>query len=132
MTPNEPLPPPPASAEPMTVTRLAELFLKHTESQISKDHHYVRKSYLNKFVERYASWPLAAFKPFNISEWIVDHPTWRSKATKQCAILAVRLCFKWGVEQGLIPANPFAGVKATNTRITRRAMTDVEFGIQIG
>jgi len=57
-------------------------------------------------------------RPLDIDTWLQKHPTW--KGAKRTKIQAVKRALNYGVEAGLIPANPIKGYKTPkqNARTT--------------
>ena len=49
--------------------------------------------------------------PMDIQQWLDKHPAW-GKSTQRIAIQSVKRAFNYGVEMGLLPANPLKGMKA--------------------
>src|SRR5262249_14166652 len=66
----------------------------------------------------YGRMPISEFKPLHIDQWLHAHETW--KGGKRTRVQAVKRAFNYGVESGLIPANPIKGKRLSkqNARVT--------------
>ena len=49
--------------------------------------------------------------PMDIQQWVDKHPTW-GKGTRRIAIQSLKRALSYGVEMGIIKANPIKGMKA--------------------
>src|SRR5579885_3364629 len=67
------------------------------------------RKYLRSFCDLHGYVRVVALKPLHLTEWLDAHPGW--KASRRHAIIAVKRCFKWGEDEGLVDRSPFRGVK---------------------
>jgi integrase len=61
---------------------------------------------------------VSELKPLHIDKWLQAHPNW--KGARRTKIQAVKRALNYGVEAGMIPANPIKGYKTPkqNARVT--------------
>ena len=66
----------------------------------------------------YGLLPVSQLKPLHLDQWLQAHPTW--KGGRRTRIQAVKRALNYGVEAGMIPANPIKGYKTPkqNGRVT--------------
>jgi integrase len=69
---------------------------------------------------------MTEFKPFHLTKWLNDHPSFASPWTVQAAIVAVKRAFNWALDNELITRNPVARMKKPKAQ-RRRPMTDDEY-----
>jgi integrase len=67
------------------------------------------KKYLQSFCDLHGTVRASELKPLHVTEWLDAHPGW--KASRRHAIIAVKRCFKWAEEEGVIDRDPFRAVK---------------------
>ncbi|MBX9790527.1 MAG: tyrosine-type recombinase/integrase [Pirellulales bacterium] len=103
-----------------------DAFLDYAIRRDAESTYYERKLYLQKFADVHGGRLVRDCRPYHLTSWVDDHPTWRSDWTKSYAIRNVKRPFNWAKRQGLIAANPFADVEH-RPGDRRRPMTDVEF-----
>ncbi|MCG6157274.1 tyrosine-type recombinase/integrase [Rubinisphaera margarita] len=66
--------------------------------------------WLNSLCEFCGAMPLSEFKKVHVQDWIDCHPTWKSSATRRCAIAITQAAFNRAEEMyGLV--NPLKGLK---------------------
>jgi integrase len=58
--------------------------------------------------------PVASLKPLHLDQWLQAHPTW--KGGRRTRIQAVKRALNYGVESGMIAANPIKGYKTPKQR----------------
>lgn len=117
---------PPVDNGNPTVASVIDAFLDFAAKHNAENTFYERKLYLQKFADVHGGWLVTACRAHHLQKWVDDHPTWRSEATKSNAIRIVKRAFNWGVEQELIPKNPFANIKHREGD-ARRPMTEQEY-----
>jgi len=94
-----------------TVASLFEAFLDFAVRRDAASTFYERKIYLQKFADAYGNVPVRELRPFHLTRWVDEHPSWTSDWTRSYAIRNVKRPFNWAIEQGLISANPVAAVR---------------------
>jgi integrase len=62
----------------------------------------------------FGSLPIADMRPIHLDRWLQAHPKW--KGARRTKIQAVKRALNYGVEAGLIPANPIKGYKTPKQR----------------
>lgn len=106
---------------------VADSFLKHAEVNVSPKTYRGYSDFLNDFFDFHPGDLLVReLKVHHVTEWLDSHATWGS-STKSGAVGAVRRCFKWAFEQGIISAYPFPGMKAPRKAVRETVISPDEF-----
>ena len=116
-----------AGGQSPTVASLVDAFLDHSVKRDAPSTFYERKLYLQDFCSHYGPQLVRDCKPWHLSKWVDDHPTWKSGWTKHYAMRCVMRPFNWAVKMGRIPTNPFDSVEWPHCNTSRRPMTDEEY-----
>lgn len=85
----------------------------------AKDDKPARQATANDYIhDGYGALQVARLLPLHIDQWLQKHPTWGGG--KRARVQAVKRALNYGVESGLIPANPIRGYKVAkqNARVT--------------
>ncbi len=102
---------PPVDGGDPTVASVIDASLVFAKSRDAESTFYERKLYLQKFADAYGGKLVRECRPYDLTKWVDDHPTWRSDATKSYAVRTVKRAFNWAVQQELIVRNPFASIR---------------------
>jgi integrase len=92
-----------------TAEQVCDLYLQHSATEHEADTFAWQKRYLQAFTDRLGRVKAADLIPYHLTSWIDAHPGW--KGARRHATAIVKRAFAWAVEQKLIAADPFAGVK---------------------
>jgi integrase len=103
---------------------ICDLFLDHSEKHHTPDTFANYKHFLQSFCRRYGTLPAAELKPFHVTKWLDDHPTW--KGGRRHAVIAVRRAFSWADQQGILVPNPLRSLQAGRANRRTRVLTPVE------
>ncbi len=95
---------------------VCDLFLQHSEKHHGPDTFANYRYFLQSFCGCYGRLPAAELKPFHVTKWLDDHPSW--KGGRRHAVIAVRRAFSWADQQGVLSPNPLRALKAD--RVKRR------------
>lgn len=100
-----------ARADPRSILARAvcDLFLVASEKVVEVRTFEFYKKYLQSFCDQHGTVRAADLKPLHLTGWLDTHPGW--KASRRHAIIAVKRCFKWAEEEGVIDRNPFRAVR---------------------
>lgn len=64
----------------------------------------------------YGSRPVSSLTKADIDEWLEAHPTWKTSSGRRLRIQAVVIALNFGVDRGMIAANPLKGYKLPKIR----------------
>ncbi len=96
-----------------TVAAIIAAYLRHSRSvglhcpQALSEREYA----LGLFEKQYGQMTADELRPYHLTDWIEERPTWRSVSTKRAKANMIRACFQWALEQERISRNPFVSVK---------------------
>ncbi|MDB5306888.1 MAG: site-specific integrase [Gemmataceae bacterium] len=113
----------PAPAE-LVVAVLCDLFLEHSHKHHDPETYRLYKLYLDRFCGAYGRQPAAGVKPFHVTRWLDNHPTW--KASRRHAALAAKRAFNWADRQGLLSPNPLRTLEVEPNNRRTRVLTPAE------
>ncbi len=84
---------------------------------------------LNAFCSKFGDTEVEKLRQHDLTEFLADHPNWKSTHTKRRVIAAVLACFRWARDEELIAACPYSSPRALRSLVaeTRRPATDAEF-----
>lgn len=116
----EHLPPP----DKITVARLCDLFLDHSQRHHSPDTYALYRHFLQSFCDAHGRLPAAAVKPFHLSRWLDANPSW--DAARRHAVMAVKRAFSFADQQGVLTPNPVRHVAQEPVRRRTRVLTKDE------
>jgi integrase len=100
-----------------------ELPLKANATHDERTYWWYRK-YLQSFCDLHGALRASELKPLHLTAWLEANPGWQ--ASRRHAIIAVKRCFKWADEEGLIDRNPFRAVKKPAVGRRERILTPAE------
>jgi hypothetical protein len=118
---------PPVDGGEPTVASVVDEFLEYSIKRDAPSTFYERRLYLQDFWHNHGPRLVRNCKPFHLSTWVDDHPTWKSDWTKHYAMRCVMRPFNWAVKMRLIEQNPFVGVEWPECETGRRPITPEEF-----
>jgi integrase len=100
-----------AKADPRTILARAvcDLFLIAAEKTVEAGTFQWYKKYLQSFCDLHGPVRAADLRPLHLTAWLDAHPGW--KASRRHAVIAIKRCFKWAEEEGVVDKSPFRGVK---------------------
>jgi integrase len=110
--------------EKIAVALVGDLFLDHSQKHHCPDTYTNYKHFLQSFSEAYGRGPAAELKPFHVTKWLDDHPSW--KGGRRHAVIAVRRAFSWADQQGILSPNPLRTLKADRVKRRTRVLTKPE------
>ncbi|HEX3151476.1 MAG TPA: site-specific integrase [Gemmataceae bacterium] len=108
----------------ITVALICDLFLDHSQKHHAPDTYGNYQRFLQSFCDRYGRNPAAELKPFHVTRWMDDHPTW--KGGRRHAVIAVRRALSWAEQQGILTPNPLRTLKADRVKCRTRVLTKDE------
>jgi integrase len=82
------------------------------------------RKYLQSFCDLHGNVRASELKPLHLTGWLDANPGWQ--ASRRHAIIAVKRCFKWADEEGVIDRNPFRAVKKPAVGRRDRLLTPAE------
>jgi len=93
----------------------------HRSPETNRNHVW----YGQKFAEHIGYLKASELRPNHLTQWIDEHE-W-GQTTQRNARRSIYRAFAWAVEEGLLTANPLAGMKCPAPLNRERGMTDDEF-----
>lgn len=91
------------------VAAILESYLEFARARLS-DAEYKRQSYyLALFANQYGMDRVRTLKPFHVTRWLADFPTW-GPSSQRAAIGSLKRAFNWAEAEGLLNRNPLASV----------------------
>lgn len=115
-----------AKADPRAILARAicDLFLVQAEKAVEAGTFEWYRKYLQSFCDLHGAVRAADLRPLHLTGWLDAHPGW--KASRRHAIIAVKRCFKWAEEEGVVDKSPFRGVKKPPVGRRERILTPGE------
>ncbi len=110
--------------EKIVVATVCDLFLDHSEKHHSSDTFANYKHFLQSFTDAYGCNLAVNIKPFHVTRWLDDHPSW--KGGRRHAVIAVKRAFSWADRQGILSPNPLRTLKADRVKRRTRVLTKDE------
>lgn len=112
-----------APVRPQSVVAIIDQFLDHCQALAPRTYEWYRQ-FLESFAKYVgASLDVADLKVRHVKKWI-KRKQWPSSSTRNCAVRAVRRCFRWAVEEeGLIATFPLPGLKAPPKTVRERVIS---------
>lgn len=98
---------------------LIERFLQWAKRSVGEDSFKSYGRYASKFHVRYSHHRATEIRPFHVTEWLAAEK-WKAPSQRH-AVIAIKRCFSWATQEGLLERNPIATVKAPPP--TRREKT---------
>lgn len=97
----------------VTVDAIIALYLRHCAANNihCAQATYGRAKTLGLFIERYGQLDVSDLKAFHLTDFILDHASWKSVSTKRANCNMVRAVFEWATNEERIPKNPFKRVR---------------------
>jgi len=114
----------------IAVSLLCDLFLDHSQKHHSPDCYDNYRHFLQSFCDAYGRNPAAEMKPFHVSKWLDDHPSWTGG--RRHAVIAVKRAFSWSEQQGILTPNPLRSIKADRVKRRTRVLTRPELAEILG
>lgn len=103
---------------------VCDLFLDHSQKHHAPETYANYRHFLQAFVATYGRSVAADLKPFHVSRWLDDHPTW--VGGRRHAVIAVKRAFSWAEQQGILSPNPLRTLKADRVKRRTRVLTKAE------
>src|SRR5262249_39639351 len=100
---------------------ICDLFLDHSQKHHSPECYGNYRHFLQSFCDTYGRHPAADLKPFHVTKWLDDHPTW--KGARRHAVIAGTRPFSWAEQQGILPPTPTRPLKADGATRRPRVLT---------
>jgi site-specific recombinase XerD len=91
------------------VAALCDLFLEYSKANHEPSTFRLLRLYLQGFCEWCGRLLARDVKPFHVTQWLDQHPTW--KASRRHAALAVKRAFAWAEQQGILSGSPLRQLK---------------------
>ena len=104
--------------------QVCDLFLDWSQKHNDRRTYDWYCSYLESFCTLWGAVPAADLKPFHVTRWVDEHPSWKS--SRRCAITAVKRAFNWAVDEGLLPVNPLKKVRKPKAVARERTLSAEE------
>lgn len=111
-------------ASALTVAKLCDLFLDHSQRHNDDRTYQWYKSYLQSFCDDYGHLQALKVKPIHVSRWLDANPGW--KTSRRCAIVSIKRAYNWANDEGLLDANPVKRIRRPPNRRRERIPTDEE------
>jgi integrase len=112
------------ASDSLLIATLCDLFLEFSLLHHAKKSYRLYKDFLQSFCKRHGRLPALQIKPFHITRWVDQHPTW--KGAKRHAIVAVKRVYSWAEQEGLIASNPIKHVKKPPSNRRERVVSAAE------
>ncbi len=109
-----------------TVASIIDLYLTHSKRSYSARSYATRYHYLQKFAEAQGFRLISDCLPIHLTGWFDSNEEWKSDWTLAGIVSIIQRPFNWAVQQRIIVANPFRGIRHRCGE-PRRPMTDAEF-----
>lgn len=109
-----------------TVASIIDLYLTHSKRSYSARSFATRQHYLQRFAEAQGFRLISECLPIHLTGWIDSNEEWKSDWTLANVVSIIQRPFNWAVQQRIIVANPFRGIRHRCGE-PRRPMTDAEF-----
>lgn len=114
---------------PISVRELLERFgdwaERHRKPMTAAFYDQFIAGFLKHFTAAGAT-PAPELRPYHVQQWIDSRARWNS-TTQNRAAAAVKRAYSWGVEQGLIDADPIRPLRKAKPRRRLRILTDDEW-----
>jgi hypothetical protein len=108
----------------LTVAKLCDLFLEHSQRHNDPRTYEWYKSYLQSFCDSYSSLNALKVKPIHLSRWLDAHVGWTT--SRRCAVVAMKRAYNWAEDEGLVDTNPLKKVRRPPNKRRERIPTDQE------
>jgi len=108
-------------AAALTVAKLCDLFLDHSQRHNDARTYDWYKSYLQSFCDTFGTMPALKVKPIHVSRWLDANPGWTT--SRRCAIVALKRSYNWANDEGLLDENPLKRVKRPQNKRRERIPT---------
>lgn len=108
------------------VVAIVDQFLDHCEALAPRSYQWYRQ-FLQSFARHVGTGLDVSDRTVpHVNRWVKAR-NWPSSSTRNCAVRAVRRCFRWAVEEGLIVTFPLHGLKAPPKTVRERVVTIQEY-----
>lgn len=107
--------------EVIPVATVCDLFLDYSQKHHSSDCYDNYKHFLQAFTDTYGRQPAAELKPFHVTKWLDDHPSWTGG--RRHAVIAVKRAYSWAEQQGILTPNPLRTLKPERVKHRTRVLT---------
>jgi integrase len=112
----------PSGIDPhLTVEQLAGVYLNDCRGRLESNNLRVAEWFLRTFLDLYESRRVKDLRAVHLDAWVRQHPTW-GQSTESGAKSRIVAMIRWGVDQGIVAANPIRGLKRPPIR-SRGAQT---------
>ena len=117
-------------ADTLAVRVLYDLFLDYSKKHHAADTYANYKLFLQSFCDAYGRDLAAEVKPFHVTRWLDDHPSW--DGGRRHAVIAVKRAFSWADQQGVLSPHPLRSVKADRVKRRTRIISPAEMAEILG
>lgn len=117
---------PPSDADEQTIASVIEAYLKYETPNLAPNTLAIKRLYLQSLAENHGFRLVSEAKPIHLTEWLHQHPDWKSDWTISNVLKTVQRTFNWAVGEKVIRENPFKG-KRHPEGDARRPLTREEF-----
>jgi integrase len=104
----------------VTVESICTSFLSFSKRHHGNDCFTNYKHFIDRFVAAHGSILAAELKPFHVTKWLDDNPTW--KGGRRHAVIAVKRAFSWADEEGLFGPSPVRKLKVPRVKKRKRVL----------
>lgn len=111
------------------VAAIAENFLRWAIKHVASSTYAQYSRYVASFCEPWGGLRARELKPFHVTKWL-ENKTWGDSG-KRTAVTAVKRCFAWAVEEGLLNNNPLQRVRRPAVKRRERLITDDEHALMM-
>jgi integrase len=108
----------------MTLRTLAEKFLVYAAENFTPETLNRYGRYIASFANEHGAEMARNIRPIQITEWLADHPGWKSSSTRGDAIEAIKRIYSFGVEQGIFQVSPVQTLKRPEKARRSQLVTD--------
>jgi integrase len=100
-----------ARADPRAILarEVCDRFLVATKKSVEARTFAWYRNYLQSFCDLHGGVRAADLRPLHLTGWLDRHPGWKS--SRRHAVIAVKRCFGWAENEGVIDKSPFRAVK---------------------
>jgi integrase len=95
----------------MTVSDLMEQYAKTAMQTLSPRWQHECTAMMVLFCGAFGHFQVTDLKPFHITTWLREHPSWKSPHTIRRWLSAMKRPFSWALQEGLIAVHPLAGAR---------------------
>lgn len=101
-------------------------FLEHVQKNRTAKTYRTYSHFLNSFCRLYGGVLVAELTRRHATRWVESEKGW-NPSTRASAGSILKVCYRWAVDEGLIPINPFTSLKKSGELKRERVLTAQEW-----